>query len=274
MKQEQKHTDSTKSNNPANIDTSAKSTNKESKDFCLDSKKVDSAFGALQVFLYEANIQNPKWLQMALGYQSAQKYEKILHKFFSKKSLCEWLLDAHYDLTHNAKSFLECCKRFVNVEILEIEIAAANAHIERINKLKRGVIRIKNNFRRGDKPIFMLAMTQNMLFLPICRDKKDYFLSDSELIFATQNRLAEHFATSKGKIGYPWRCDILGYEMHFCGRKIDFDTQGEILLDSANKHIKYDKNLLPKSNHPSISLKVGSRDIAPHFQLTPINPKS
>ena len=117
-------------------------------------------------------------------------------------------------------------------------------------------------------------MTQNMLFLPICRDKKDYFLSDSELIFATQNRLAEHFATSKGKIAYPWKCDILGYEMHFCGRKIDFDTQGEILLDSAKKHIKYNKNLLSKSNCPNISLKVGSRDITPHFQLTPINQKS
>lgn len=213
-----------------------------------------SAFSALREILYQ--MRDLAELAKFLGYVKMERCEAIVKQFLNAKSMREWLANGYYDMVYSSTSFLEKCKAFVNAEILEAEIALAKAENARIVALNRGYIRIKTDFRRSSQPIFALAMTQSMLYLPLCADKQWIYFSDNELLRRTPNRLVAHFVKCGGKIGGIWSSNITGYEMMLGGRKIDFSVQGDIIksLDSA----------------PKVSLKVGNKDITNLFAFKKI----
>ena len=53
------------------------------------------------------------------------------------------------------------------------------------------------------------------------------------------------------------------------GRKIDFNTSGEIIADSSNPSAN--QSAIPKDSAPQISLKVGKTDITNLFRFKEIN---
>lgn len=231
--------------------------------------KTDSAFGTLQEILYQAKMQDLANLSQFFGYVKIERCEQIIERFLSAKTLREWLKMGHYDMVHSSISFLAKCEVFVRPAILRAEISLAMAQNERENLLDKGYIRIKTDFKRHGQSIWALMGSQSCLYLPVCADKDWIYLSDDELLARTQNRLVAHFVKCSGRIRGTWASNIVGYEMVLCGRKIDFDTSGEIIADSANPSANQSTNL--KDSAPQISLKVGKTDITNLFRFREIN---
>ena len=231
--------------------------------------KTDSAFGALQEILYQAKVQDLANLSQFFGYVRIERCEQIIERFLSAKTLREWLKMGYYDMVHSSISFLRKCEVFVRPAILRAEIGLAMAENERENLLNKGYIRIKTDFRRTSQPIFALAWSQSCLYLPVCADKDWIYFSDDEILARTQNRLVAHFVKCSGRISGTWASNIVGYEMVLNGRKIDFNTSGEIIADSANPSVNQSAN--PNDSAPQISLKVGKTDITNLFRFKEIN---
>ena len=233
--------------------------------------KTDSAFGALQEILYQAKAQDLANLSQFFGYVRVERCKQIIERFLSAKALREWLKMGYYDMVHSSISFLAKCEVFVSPAILRAEIGLARAENERENLLNKGYIRIKTDFRRCSQPIFALAWSQGCLYLPLCADKDWIYFSDDELLARTPNRLVAHFVKSSGRISGTWASNIVGYEMVLNGRKIDFDTSGEIIADSSNPSISDSVNLANTGDTaPRVSLKVGNTDITNLFRFNVI----
>ena len=208
-----------------------------------NSQSPYSAFSALQEILYQIKMQDLAELAEFFGYVRAEKCEAILERFLGAKSMREWLANGYYDMIYSASGFLEKCRAFVNAEILDAEIALAKAENARNDFLNSGYIRIKTDFRRTTQPAHSLTGLDSALSLPLCADSEWIYFSDDELLKHTQNRLVAHFVKCGGRIGGVLNCHIIGYEMHFGGRKIDFSVQGEIIGDSNNLRVeKKDEN--------------------------------
>lgn len=236
-----------------------------------DSQNTYSAFSALQEILYQIQAQDLAGLAEFFGYVRVERCEAILERFLGAKSMREWLSNGYYDMVYSASGLLEKCKTFVNAEILDAEIALANAENARNDFLNNGYIRIKTDFKRNSQPLFALAMSQGALYLPLCADEEWIYFSDDELLKHTQNRLVAHFVKCGGKVGSIFNCNVTGYEMVMGGRKIDFSVQGEIIGDSSNPSA-YQNEILPKDSVPKVTLKVGKTDITNLFAFKKVIP--
>lgn len=233
--------------------------------------KTDSAFGILQEILYQAKARDLACLAQFFGYVRVERCEAILARFLSAKNLREWLKMGYFDMVHSSISFLQKCEAFVCPAILRDEIALARAENERENLLNKGHIRIKTDFRRHGQSIWALMGAQSSLHLPLCEDKDWIYFSDDEFLARTQNRLVAHFVKCSGRISSTFASNIVGYEMVLNGRKIDFDTSGEIIADSANPSANDSANLANTGDTaPSTTLKVGNKDITNLFRFKEI----
>lgn len=207
-----------------------------------------------------------------------------MERFAGCNNPYEWLCKGCFDFTHTGLSFLQRCERLIGdkdfldkiesgiknqkhilqqgekrlldeVELgtaqkaFQDEIEKAKVEAQRLSDLRSCFVRIQTDFRRGTQPIHILALAREMLYfeLPI----KDEWI-EKGLECALQELpqiLHEHYEKKKGRLGYPYESNIVGYSVLWKNgdkqEMIHFDTQGKRVEEPSEK-----------DTHPRASISV------------------
>lgn len=119
------------------------------------------------------------------------------------------------------------------------EIEKAKVEAQKLSDLRSCFVRIQTDFRRGTQPIHILASARGMLYFePPTKDK----WIEKGLECALQELpqiLREHYEEKKGRLGYPYESNIVGYSALWKNddkqEMLHFDTQGKRVKEPSEK---------------------------------------
>ena len=100
--------------------------------------------------------------------------------------------------------------------------------LKNLTKLRKARIYVKTDFRIGanTRPIHILAIAQELLWLRFTPEYKEADLSLTEILQIARGMVITHYAKNKGKLNI-WG-NILEYYLIYDDNRYEFDTQGNL----------------------------------------------
>lgn len=187
----------------------------------------ENLFSYMQAWLRECDMK-------ILGYHNSTKAQKAKQCFCDSLHLLEFLDTFSYDLVYSSKElFLAVAKHSqkdlgVNECEFETLLQDSISRLENLRILREARIYVKTDFRIGanTRPIHILAIAQELLWLRFTPEYKEADLSLTEILQMARGMVITHYAKNKGKL--PIWGNILEYYLFYNRTRYEFDTQGNL----------------------------------------------
>lgn len=187
----------------------------------------DNLFSYMQSWLRECDMK-------ILGHHNSTKAQKAKQCFCDSLHLLEFLDIFSYDLVYSSKElFLAVARQSqkdlgVNECEFEAVLQDSISKLTHLRILRKARIYVKTDFRIGanTRPIHILAIAQELLWLRFTPEYKEADLSLAEILQMARGMVITHYAKNKGKL--PIWGNILEYYLFYNGTRYEFDTQGNL----------------------------------------------
>ena len=187
----------------------------------------ENLFSSMQAWLRECDMK-------ILGYHNDTKAQKAQKCFCNSLHLLEFLDTFSYDLVYGSKEFFlavaKQSQKDLGVNECEFETLLQDSisKLKNLRILRKAHIYVKTDFRIGanTRPIHILAIAQELLWLRFTPEYKEADLSLTEILQIARGMVITHYAKNKGKLSI-WG-NILEYYLFYNGTRYEFDTQGNL----------------------------------------------
>lgn len=187
----------------------------------------ENLFSYMQSWLRECDMKT-------LGYHNSSKAQKAKQCFCDSLHLLEFLDTFSYDLVYGSKEFFLAVAKHsqkdlgVNECEFEAVLQDSISKLTHLRILRKAHIYVKTDFRIGanTRPIHILAIAQELLWLGFSPEYKEVDLSLAEILQMARGMVITHYAKNKGKL--PVWGNILEYYVFYNGNRYEFDTQGNL----------------------------------------------
>ena len=187
----------------------------------------ENLFSSMQAWLRECDMK-------ILGYHNDTKAQKAQKCFCNSLHLLEFLDTFSYDLVYSSKElFLAVARQSqkdlgVNECEFETLLQDSISKLKNLRILRKAHIYVKTDFRIGanTRPIHILAIAQELLWLRFTPEYKEADLSLAEILQIAKEVVLKHYTKYNGRLSIGG--DILEYYVFYNGTRYEFDTQSNL----------------------------------------------
>ena len=175
--------------------------------------------------------QDKKLLSKTLGYNNQKNFEKTLKKFLSFTTLHGWFENGNYDFVNQTHEFFTKLSVALDLDkkIIKKTLDKERVYINEVERFKRSYIYVNTNFKRQNKPIFVLVLLEKNRYLSLYKDKDLLFKSTNQILEILSLKIKAHYARNKEGL-LIWG-KIATYQVHLEDKVYIFDTNGVLQQD-------------------------------------------